>query len=578
MCDVVFITPNMKGNMSDEVLGTLQLSTILENKGISCEILQFFRIGDITRFDEFLENAIKMIGERRPKIVSFYTRCDIYHIDLRLAEVIKNKWKDIFIIFGGPQSDIVSVETIEQISYVDYVCCGEGENTIYPFFDSLLEETPDLSVPGLVYRKNGEVRKNPRPNLVENLDELPLIDYSSICISEGDENKDDLYFSIDVGRGCPFGCTYCSTKSFWGRKYRLKSPQRIFEEVKIAYEKFNIKRFGFSHDMFTLNRKSVIETCSLLKSLDFPIEWRCSARIDCIDKELIDIMIDAGMKRIFIGVETGSPRMQKMINKNLKLDNIVELIGYLSAKGIHVVASFIYGFPEETEGDLSKTMSLIRELMKYKTVDVQTHLCTFLAGTELTEKYRSEMTYSLKCSDITGNKAIWECQEFIEKHKELFPHFLEYNTDLRTKLQGFKMFFLMWRFMRPVYQYMSEKYPSDKLIEMYYDFADANKNILKCIDTVPDDVVFEELLRKDGLVEKFSDDENYDLISDFYRFTMLKHSKDVRAGKKVTDIFCFEPNEIIRCNRLQDYNRCIAIVSLKKQENGGWEYVVKKGI
>ena len=578
MFDVVFITPNMRGDIAEEVMGTLQLATILKKEGINCDILQFFRIGDLSDFGKFMDNAMKMLDERKPKVISFYTRCDSYHIDLKLAEQIKKRWNDVYVVFGGPQSDITAKETVEQIPYVDFVCCGEGENTIYPFFSSLLNGEPDLSVPGLVYREAGEVKKNPRPVLMEDLDSLPLIDYSFFRFTQNDGKSDRTYFPIDVGRGCPFGCTYCSTKTFWGRKYRLKSPQRIFEEVKVVHEKFGVNRFTFAHDMFTLNRNKVVETCDLLHSVDFPIDWKCCARLDCIDKELIDIMMDAGMKRIFIGIETGSPRMQKLINKNLKLDNAVEMIAYLKSKGISTTASFIHGFPDETEEDLSQTMALIRELLKLKSVDVQTHLCTFLAGTELAERYQSVMTRAEQYSDVTGNFAVEECEDLIEAHPDLFMHMLEYKSELRTRLRYFKVFFRMWRFMQPVYQYISEKYPEERLIDMYFDFVEANEDFLKQIKNVESGTWFKDLLCQDHFVEKFSDDENYDLISDYYRLKIMERSEEVRNGGSVTDIYCFSPSERKRCLYLQDYKRCIAVVTCYTEQNGNISFKVKIGL
>ena len=80
MVDVVFITTNTNGELADESVGTLLLATILSEKGIDCEILQFFRIGELSDFDGFTHNAVKIIGNLQPKIVSFYTRCDTYHI------------------------------------------------------------------------------------------------------------------------------------------------------------------------------------------------------------------------------------------------------------------------------------------------------------------------------------------------------------------------------------------------------------------------------------------------------------------------------------------------------------------
>ena len=158
MSAVVFITPNIKGRFTDDVLGTLQLATILDQQGVDCEILPFFCIGETTQLDTFLDYTVAAIEERKPKVVSFYTRCDTYHIMLKMAQRIKACWPEIYIVMGGPQSDITAEETLRQIPYVDYICCGEGENTIYPFFSSLLQDKPDTTTAGRVYRENGAVQ------------------------------------------------------------------------------------------------------------------------------------------------------------------------------------------------------------------------------------------------------------------------------------------------------------------------------------------------------------------------------------------------------------------------------------
>ena len=95
MCDVIFLTPNIKKSTRAESLGTVQLATILMQAGVSCEIIQYFRIGDVRNFSDFLNQAMRMIEERNPKILSFYSRCDTYHIALRIAEYAKKRWKDI---------------------------------------------------------------------------------------------------------------------------------------------------------------------------------------------------------------------------------------------------------------------------------------------------------------------------------------------------------------------------------------------------------------------------------------------------------------------------------------------------
>ena len=561
MYDVIFVTPNMSGEGKDECNGTLQLATILKNQGVSCNIIQFFRIGDVKHFDDFLRNFENQIEEMSPKIVSFYCRCDTYHIMLRLAQRIKMRWENIYTVLGGPQSDITSEDTIRLIPWVDYVCCGEGETTIHPFFSSLLKNEPDLSVPGLVYRDNGTVVKNPRPELITNLDELPMLDYSMFHFdAEPKANQ-----SIDVGRGCPFNCTFCTTNSFWGRTFRLKSPQRIFEEIKHLHDVYGKTQFGFSHDMFTLKRDKVKETCELLRNSNLNIEWGCSARLDCIDEELIDIMAESGLTRIYLGIETGSPRMQKLINKNLKLENALRIVKYLRSKDIGVITSFIYGFPEENEEDLSQTISLMLQLMHLGKVQIQTHLCTFLEGTELSKKYGAELTPLDYYSDVTGEFAIEECKDLIKGYPQLFQHMLEYKTELRTKLRYFSQFMNVWKFLEPVYYYISKKYPENRLIDMYYDFVEANKEILSNLDEAPEYKIGIWLGTRDRFIERFADDENYDIMQDYLRYKTIENSQEVRNGETVTDMFCFAPGDL-RKKSIGEIKRCMAMVTWSKNE------------
>ena len=150
MSDVVFITPNYRGRVVEESLGTLQLATVLHEKGVDCRVLPFSAFGPLTHFSSFLENAAQTVAQISPKIISFYTRCDVYHIDVKLAEILKARFPEITVVFGGPQSDLVAKETLESLRCVDFICCGEGEETVVPFFSSLLSGKPDCGVSGLV--------------------------------------------------------------------------------------------------------------------------------------------------------------------------------------------------------------------------------------------------------------------------------------------------------------------------------------------------------------------------------------------------------------------------------------------
>jgi len=573
MADIIFVTPTFEENISQESVGTLLLASILRDNGLNVKIFPFFRFGDPNDFEVFLSNTTEAICNEQPKIVSFYTRCDNYHIALAISKEIKHHC-NAYIVFGGPQADITATHTLQEIPYVDFICCGEGENTIVPLFKSLLAKKPDLTTAGLVYRKGDEIVCNARPELIQDLDNLPHIDYSLSSVSS--EEFLNEYFPIDVGRGCPFGCTYCSTKTFWGRKYRLKSPSRIAEEIKQLHEQFGITSFAFEHDMFTMNRKQVVETCRLLKALDFDIIWKCSARLDCLDYELIDTMVDAGMVRIFIGIESGSPRMQKLINKHLKLDGIVEKITYISNKNIQVVASFIYGFPDETDNDLSDTLALLAQLAKVENCIYTLNPCTFLPGTELYNTYADKLTYSETASTIAGSVAVEACSDLIKQHPKLFPQFQEYNTPQRSKLAYLKHFARIMHILYPVYQYILDDDPKMRFMDLYYDFISSNAHILANAPELSFTEIIQQIIAEHNIIAGKEEDPYYDILLDYHRITAVQLSHAIGCDNSTFAAYCFSPVEIQKRTPIQEIERKLTVAAYIRTKDGKLQLKILK--
>lgn len=564
MADVLFVIPAVDNIIEQPPLGTLLLATILRKNGFSAEIFPLPKTSEFPDFSAFLDETAKNIIKRQARILSFYTRCDCYHLMLKVSERLKGE-TNATIVFGGPQADIVANETLHNFSYVDYVCQGEGETTIVPFFSSLLCGVPDVSVDGLVYRYDGKIVNNPRPALLQDLDVLPDIDYSIIGMNGS--HCDARRFPIDVGRGCPFGCSYCSTKTFWGRKYRLKSPERICNEVKLLNSRFGIRSFSFSHDMFTLERNQVISVCRLLKEQNLDVEWTCSARIDCIDEELIDCMVDAGMNRIFMGVETGSDRMQKLIHKNLKLEMVMSRLRYIHSKGIRIAVSFIVGFPEETLEDLSQTLYLIGEIAKLKNVQIHTHLCAFLPGTELSRCYAGKMTPMRFFSDITGTEGVKACETLIRNHPDVFPQFWEYSTELRTKLKEFSLFIDLWCAIEPVYRYLSEQFENDRLIDMYFAFLECNRDLLAESADLPHKEKIHLLLQHDNLHRRFIPEHLKDTVQDCYRMACIPYAMELKDEKQMIEVFSFSPLEFKNGIPITDYQKQAVIAAYERLDD-----------
>ena len=482
MVDVLFITATQEVALNQDANGTMLLATKLLQAGFSADILRFGQIEQ--RYQEykvFLTATIERILGMEPKVVSFYTLGPHYHIMLRVAKELKARRNDLFIVLGGPQASATAFDTMNAAPWVDYICTGEGENTIVPFIESILNHNrQDIqSVLGLYYRKDGVVVHNDMNIPLCDLDTLPHWDDRLCAIYHENPNPgwDSPYYfmPIDAGRGCPYNCTFCCSSHFWKRTYRLKSPARILEDIRYYYEKYGITSFWFSHDAITTNRKLITEVCDLLIASGMNIRWRCTSRIDCVDEELLLKMKESGLVEIELGIETGSLRMQKLTKKNLNLQHAQKLISFMLKQGLLVGLFFMYGFPEETEEDLNDTLELIFNLLDNGVNHVSMSFTRFNPATDITNRFldKLELDPDMKIL-IRGVSYGFEDElDMIRNNKAMFPFFYHLNTPVRNNYQYAHFFIRLYRQYTHTIRHLRKLYKGDNL-RFYRDFYNNN--------------------------------------------------------------------------------------------------------
>ena len=481
MTEVLFVNATLELALNQEANGTMLLATKLLQAGIDAKILRFAEIKASPKdYSAFIQEMTHRILEYAPRCVSFYTLWPYYHIILRIASEIRKKNPETIIVLGGPQASATARATMEAMPFVDYICTGEGENTVVPFFRALLEENcGDLTaIPGLYYRKNGGIVFNDQEIPLSDLDTLPRWDqrlYADHYEESDKQLRSSHYFMpIDAGRGCPYSCTFCCTSYFWKRMYRLKSPQRIVEDIQYYYEKFGITSFWFSHDAFTSNKKLVSQVCDYILEKGLKIKWRCTARIDCITEELILKMKQAGMTQIELGIETGSKRMQKIINKNLDLEKARHMISFLLKNKIYVGLFFMYGLPEETEQDLNETLELLFDLLDKSVQHVSMSFCRFNPATAITEQYFDKLVLDTDVKALhRGVYGYWEELDMIREHKALFPFLYHLNTPVRDKYHFLFLLVYLYQAYPLTIRHLRGLYKGDNL-KFYRDFYQNN--------------------------------------------------------------------------------------------------------
>ncbi len=525
-----------KENDNVQILGLLSLATVLKNKSShNVKIIDFqheYSLNKYTPQKDFqleMEQLYSYVIDNKPNLVGFYTMCSNYHLCIPLAKLIKERNPDAIIVFGGPQATLTAKDSIRNIEWIDAIALGEGEDSIFEIVNTLLNNEDLSKVRGVVFKSNNSIIDTGMPKLIEDLDTLPLLDYSFI------EMEKARIVNIDVGRGCPFNCTFCSTKSFWERNFRLKSANRIVEEIKNLKEQYNIQSFSLTHDLFTANKKKLLEFCDLLISQDVNISWSCSSRVDTLDEEMIKMMGLAGCKKMFLGIETGSARMQKLINKNLDLKKIIPTVKLLKENNIIYKLSFIYGFPEENRDDINMTLNLINELLNNILITfntIQLHSFTFFPSTELTERHCNNLIFSDKVNAtmLSDLKLPQEINDFIKNNKKIFPHFFHLKGDNQREYEGLDKFIpIVYLITQPKFKFTYKlllNYYNNDLLKLFSDYKVEESSLLEKITYFQQDNLKNIINDSIESIKRFVEKRNFGAI-DFVLKHIVKFEYDV---------------------------------------------------
>ena len=164
-----------------------------------------------------------------------------------------------------------------------------------------------------------------------------------------------------VSRGCPYQCTFCAVHQTMGRKWRIKSPQRVVEEVLDLKQRYQLEGIWFKDSIFNLNRKWTKEFSELMIARNVDISWQALTRVDLIDEEELLLMKRAGLTQLDLGIETGSPKSLARLKKGITVDKIREKVT-LARKHVNVFGFFMIGIPGEDESDVQQTFELAKSL------------------------------------------------------------------------------------------------------------------------------------------------------------------------------------------------------------------------
>lgn len=324
---ITLIIPPSPFLMNDRVflsLGPLYIAAVLKEKGYPVRILD---LKGIENWEEKLEIILKDKNE----LIGISSTTADFPMAIKILNLIKSKNKSIKVIIGGPHATVAS----QQCTMFDQVVIGDGVTGI---FEALKSNEKII---------HGE--------MIKNLDTLPfpareLIDIDTYHYNIQGRKATNVMSQL----GCPYGCAFCcgrNVKEY--RTVRFRSPENFIKELDFLHEKYGYSAFMVHDDEFNLNKERTLKICEALSQRDYV--FRGFVRTDLFTEEIAEAMAKAGFYQIDVGVESGSERILKVINKLTTPDINSKARAIAKKYGIKFKAFLTIGHPSETLEDIEMT-------------------------------------------------------------------------------------------------------------------------------------------------------------------------------------------------------------------------------
>lgn len=346
-------------------IGLYYIAALLKENQYDVEILNWH---DIHKTPYKIEETLR---EKRPDIIGFSIVNANRWGGIDISRIAKKILPEVKIVFGGIGTTFLWEHLLKHFKEIDFTVIGEGEYTFLNLVRCIEKRDREgiKKIKGIAFREEGEIIKTERAEMIHDLDSLPM------------PSKYFDFQHISSSRGCPSNCTFCGSPQFWGRKVRFHSPDYFVEQLEMLYQR-GINFIYISDDTFTMRKDRIIEICKKIIERKLKIKWFSISRVNFIDEEILYWMRKAGCIQISYGVESGSDEIRRILNKNIRRDDIKKAFKLTLKYGILARAYFIYGSPGESHKTIQETIDLIHEI---KPLSIIFYILDVFPGTTLYE-------------------------------------------------------------------------------------------------------------------------------------------------------------------------------------------------
>lgn len=315
----------------------------------------------------------------------------------RVIGAVRRRFAGAVLIAGGEHVTAMPEFTLTDCPALDYCVLGEGEETAVALLDALARGRSPASVPGVVFREAGGIRRNDARARMKAIDEIPPPAWDLFPLREYLDHE--LGFGVNRGRsmpvlatrGCPYRCTFCSNPSMWTTRWIARDPAVLLAEMKCAIEEYDVVNFDFYDLTAIVKREWIVAFCRLILDSGLRFTWQLPSgtRSEAIDDEVARLLHASGCRNMSYAPESGSPAVLRRIKKKIDLRRMKRSMRAAVRSGINVKANIILGFPDETHREVRETMRFIVAMAVLGVHDVSISPFSPYPGSELFEELRA---------------------------------------------------------------------------------------------------------------------------------------------------------------------------------------------
>jgi len=303
-------------------LGLCYVSAALKSQGYEVEGLDFSAM----KFN--YEHNIYLLKIHKADVYGIYCMSSQFHWVKEICQFIKASHPDSKIFVGGPHA----------------TCCP---NDFLDLADHIVQGYGDFAINDIL---TGITHRLYHQNIIPDRSLFNQYEYHRTINGE-------KALHINTLRGCPYSCNYCDKESV-GKSVYYRPIDAVLEEIDMLMYEYNTRSFVIYDDIFTLRRDRAWEFCKEFKKRN--LQWRCWARTDLVDEELLSLMKYSGLTSITFGAESGDRNVLKNINKKATVSDNYTTLLMCQSIGIPVRCSLMFGNPGECEKSLLNTIDMIR--------------------------------------------------------------------------------------------------------------------------------------------------------------------------------------------------------------------------